>query len=146
MGLVPYTRQNFLLAFKPHLFFNELEKQSHYPVHTLRAAYDRARKQKLIGTIDNKTLLLSLEARQKIQPFVAEHLNGGGQLMVIFDIPETNSEQRRKFRLLLRRLDFIQTQQSVWTSPMDHRSIILESIKVNGLSNWAQLYEAARLA
>ncbi len=48
VALVPYTQPNLLLAFKPGLFFIELEKVSRYKQATLKAAYWRAQRQGLI--------------------------------------------------------------------------------------------------
>jgi DNA-binding transcriptional regulator PaaX len=144
LALVPYTKQNLLLTFKPNLFFNELEKTSNQSESTLRVAFSRAKENKLF-VIDNGKVFLSLKGRQIIQPFIANKIAGNGQLMVIFDIPEDSANIRRKFRLLLIQLQFRQVQQSVWMSDKDHRSIIADSITDLGLQDWVQLYEAARI-
>jgi DNA-binding transcriptional regulator PaaX len=144
LALVPYTKQNLLLTFKPNLFFNELEKTSNKSASTLRVAFSRAKENKLF-TIDNDRVSLSLKGRQIVQPLIAKKLVGGGQLMVIFDIPEDSADLRRKLRLLLIQLQFKQVQQSVWMSDMDYRTILADSIKDLGLQDWVQLYEAARV-
>ncbi len=144
LALVPYTRQNLMLVFKPNRFFDELENTSGYSIPTLRVAYSRAKDHRLV-MVDGNKIALSLKGRQIIQPFVAEKLESGGQLMVIFDIPEDSAELRRKFRLLLRQLGFTQIQQSVWMSGFDHKQIIIDSIKDLGLDGWVQLYESARI-
>lgn len=144
LALVPYTRQNLMLVFKPNRFFDELENTSGYSIPTLRVAYSRAKDHRLV-MVDGNKIALSLKGRQIIQPFVAEKLESGGQLMVIFDIPEDSAELRRKFRLLLRQLGFTQIQQSVWMSGFNHKQIIIDSIKDLGLDGWVQLYESARI-
>jgi len=144
LALVPYTRQNLLLTFRPNLFFNELEKTSGQSASTLRVAFSRAKENKLF-VIDNDRVSLSLKGRQITQPFIAKKLAGGGQLMVIFDIPEDSADLRRKFRLLLIQLQFKQVQQSVWMSDKDYCAILADSIKDLGLQDWVQLYEAARI-
>ena len=144
LALIPYTRQNFLLAFKPNQFFNELEKTSNYSDKTLRVTFSRAKNQKLF-TIKNDQISLSLHGNQIVQPFIAQKLSGNGQLMVIFDIPEDYANLRRKFRNLLRQFQFKQIQYSVWMSDKDCRIILSESIKELGLQNWVQLYESARI-
>lgn len=144
LALVPYTRQNLLLSFKPNQFFNELEKISDQSLPTLRVAFSRAKENKLF-TIDNDRVSLSLKGRQIVQPFIAQKLDGNGQLMVIFDIPEDSADLRRKFRLLLIQLQFEQVQQSVWMSNKDYRAILDDSIIDLGLQDWVQLYEAARI-
>ncbi len=143
LALVPYTEQNLMLVFKPNRFFDELERTSEFSASTLRVAYSRARKSKLFE-INNDRVVLSLKGRQIIQPFIAKKLDGG-QLMVIFDIPEDLAGLRRKFRLLLVDLQFKQIQQSVWMSDKDHRKILADSINDLGLDDWVQLYEAARI-
>lgn len=144
LALVPYTKQNLMPSFKPDRFFEELKKTSGCSIPTLRVAYSRAKDHRLILTDGNK-ISLSLKGRQIVQPYVAERLDGGGQLMVIFDIPEDSAELRRKFRLLLRQLGFSQIQQSVWMSNQDHRQILVDSINDLGLQGWVQLYESARI-
>lgn len=144
LGLVPYTRQNLALSFHPNQFFNELERISGESSRTLRAAYVRAQQKGLIN-IDDTTISLSLQARQTVQPFIAELLPSGGQLMVIFDIPEDLSYLRQKLRRILKELSFKQIQQSVWMTDKDHRSIITETVGALELDAYVQLYEAVRL-
>lgn len=144
LALVPYTRQNLTLTFHPNQFFNDLEKLSHKPVNGLRTAYDRAIKRGLIH-IDNNSVSLSLPARQVVQPYIAQILSSGGQLMVIFDIPEELAPLRQQLRNILKKLQFVQIQQSVWMTKMDHRSIVIETIDDLDLRPYVQLYEAARL-
>ena len=141
LGLVPYTRQNLLLTFKPSAFFAELARQSGIPEKTLRRSYQRAVQRKLI-TVSADKLDLSLKARQSIQPFIATQLPGA-QLMVIFDIPEDQAHLRRQLRSVLRELSFRPIQQSVWTSDMDHRAIIIETVEELHLADWVQVFEAA---
>ncbi|MBC7943495.1 hypothetical protein H7X68_03300 [Candidatus Saccharibacteria bacterium] len=144
LAFVPYTRQNLLLSFRPNQFFNELEKTSGHSTTTLRTTFSRAKKDNLI-TLDNDQVSLSLKGRQIIQPFIAQDLNNGEQLMVIFDIPEDFANLRRKLRILLRQLEFQQVQQSVWMSDKDHREILAESIKNLQMDDWVQLYKSARI-
>ena len=144
LALIPYTKQNFLLTFKTNQFFNELEKTSNYPKYNLQQTYNRAKKDKIILTNDNQ-LKFSLKGRQIVQPFIAEKIQNNAQLMIIFDIPEEHADRRRRFRYLLRLLEFKQIQQSVWMSNKDHREIIFESISDININNWVQLYEASRI-
>ena len=65
--------------------------------------------------------------------------------MVIFDIPEDIAFVRRRFRGLLKYLEFKQVKQSVWMSGKDHRKILSDTIDTLNLSEWVQLYEAARI-
>jgi len=144
LALVPYTRQNMLFVFKPSQFLDDLEKTSNYSHNVLCNAYQRAKTKKMFQ-IDNKIISFSLEGRQIVQPFIASYLINGGQLMVIFDIPEVHANLRRNFRTLLRYLQFKQIQQSVWMTDMDHRAILIDSINEIGLQDWVQIYESARI-
>jgi hypothetical protein len=144
LALVPYTRQNTLLVFKPNQFFNELERNSGYPKDKLRKTYYRAKQEKII-TIDRDRPILSLKGRQIVQPFIANKLSNNAQLMVIFDIPEEYAGRRQRLRNLLKQLDFKQIQLSVWMSDKDHQAIIFESIVELELQQWAQVYEASRI-
>ena len=143
LALVPYTRENLALTFRPHQFFNDLERTSQYSSATLRASYNRAKRRRLVFETGS-TIELSLEARHDIQPFIAQTISDG-QLMVIFDIPEDFSDYRRKFRLVLRKLGFQQVQQSVWMSNKDHRALLTETISTYHFDDWVQLYEAQRI-
>lgn len=146
-ALIPYTRPNLLLAFRPNQFFNELDRLSPYSETELRAAYSQAKHRKLVSYRgDDKPITLSLKARQAVAPFVATTLTNGGRLMVIFDIPEDFAAKRRRFRYLLRQLGFEHIQQSVWISDKDYRALLEETIDESGLHGWVQLYEAARIA
>ena len=143
-GLMPYSRESMLLAFKPNRFFNELEQLSGYSQKTLRTSYYRARRSGML-TIQHDTPRLTTRGKQQLQPFIATRLSGNAQLMVIFDVPETASPVRRQFRLALRKLDFTQVQQSVWMTAYDHRKLIEEIVNELNLENCVQIYEAARL-
>ena len=144
LALLPYTKQNTLLVLNPNQFFNELEKTSSFSTSSIKQTYYRMRREKLI-TINNRSISFSLKARQIVQPFTAEKIPNNAQLMVIFDIPEDYAKIRCRFRYLLRQLKFTQIQQSVWSTNMDYRAIIFESIAELNISNYVQLYEASRI-
>jgi FPC/CPF motif-containing protein YcgG len=144
LALIPYTKQNILLTFKPNQFFNELEKTSDSSANSLKHTFNRMKRENIIF-IDKNIIVLSLKARQIVQPFIARTIPNNAQLMVIFDIPEDHANLRQKFRNLLRQLKFKQIQQSVWSTNMDHGAIIFESINELNITNWVQLYEASRI-
>lgn len=139
LGLVPYTRPNMLLTFRPNQFFHELELTSGISQLKLKAAYRYAQSNHFISRVDNR-VSLSLKARQRIQSHTARQLGNGWRLMVAFDIPESEAVKRRKLRELLRLLEFTKFQQSLWISSMDHRKIIMESIIDLGISRYVQLF------
>lgn len=145
LALIPYTKQNILLSFRPNQFFNELEETTRYPKPNLRSAYYRAIKEKLIINEGND-LKISLKGRQIIQPFIAEKLSNNAKLMVIFDIPEEYAGRRQRLRNLLKQLGFKQIQLSVWMSDKDHCSLLFESIVELELPQWVQLYEASKIS
>lgn len=142
LALVPYTRQNLLLAYHPEQFFTELEKSTNYSQKTLREAYRRIQKDKLVIISDN-TVHLTADGEKSVRPFIAQKLTGGAELMVIFDIPESKAHIRRQLRALLIELKFIQIQRSVWTTDKDHRMILRETVNELSAQDWVKIYEAA---
>lgn len=142
-ALLPYSRQNMLLNYKPSQFFYELSRSSHYSESTLKTALYRAKQSGYIT--DGPAPKLTKLGHQKLQPFVAEKLNKSGKLMVIFDVPESMNSLRRRFRSVLRELEFTQVQQSVWMTSYDHRIYIRQVVIELGLKDCVQIYEAARL-
>ena len=143
VALIPYSKPNLLLTYKPNLFFRELEKISRYKESTLRAAYWRARQQKLVEQYKNIPVLTA-RGRRKVAPFVAEKLGSKAQLMVIFDIPEDQTAKRRKFRRVLKEWQFRQVQKSVWATGKDYRDELVELVKELDLNGYVEFYECAR--
>ncbi len=146
-ALVPYTEANFMLAFKPHAFFNELERldsQRQYSRASLKKAYYTAKSKNYIQPDDTGWPQLTTHGRRALQPHVPK-LVAHSCVMVIFDIPEVERAKRRYLRLLLRELQFTQTQQSVWTSQYDCKDIIAAEIKSQELEAFVEVYEAARI-
>lgn len=142
LGLVPYSRQNLMLSFKPSNFFSELEKQTKYSERTLKQAYTRAQKRGLIDSLQPK---LTSAGYRQIQPFIAKRLKNEAQLMVIFDVPEVEAALRRKFRWILRGWGFQQVQKSVWISDMDYRAALKNVISDLGIYGYAEIYECSKL-
>jgi DNA-binding transcriptional regulator PaaX len=145
LGLVPYTKPNLMLTFKPNAFFDELERISKKNTHSIRNAYYRAQKQGLIELDAQKIPRLTDKGRAKIQPYKAKVLPGGAQLMIVFDIPEVERQKRRHLRRLLEELSFTQVQKSVWVSPMDYRELLKAEIAQNNLSKYVVVYEVSAI-
>lgn len=143
-GLIPYSRENMLLAFKPNVFFNELEKISEYKRWTLEKAYYEARRQKLIKS-DANVIHLTEAGQKIIKPYIAQRLTKGVRLMVIFDIPEDIAVIRAKFRRILKQWNFMQVQKSVWITSYDHKNSIKEVVAELDLDNFVKLYECSPL-
>jgi hypothetical protein len=141
LALVPYTRQNLVLAQRPRRFFSELEQASDYSQATLRAAYRRAL---IKGLIDPQGTSLTPIGLRSVQPFIAERLPGG-KLIVIFDIPESHASDRRQLRLFLKHWGFNQIQKSVWATDRDHRDALLDIVGKLKIGSYVELYEGVRL-
>jgi DNA-binding transcriptional regulator PaaX len=143
-SLVPYTEANLKLAFKPNLFFNDLEKLDKIKKEKLRSAYYRALKQGLLE-LDNQAIpRLTHKGRKKLQPFRPKQLKDA-QLMIVFDIPEKERWKRHRLRLLLRELSFKQIQKSVWMSDKDCKDYLEAEINEYRLKYYVELFEAKHI-
>jgi DNA-binding MarR family transcriptional regulator len=141
-GLIPYSQENVMLAFKPNRFFNDLEAMSNYTKPTLERALREAERQNLIKH-EARLIKLTDEGQRLIRPFVAQHLPNQAQLMIIFDIPETMAVARAQLRRVLRSWHFHQIQKSVWVTPYDHRQSLKELVAELELVPYIQIYECA---
>lgn len=143
VALIPYSKPNLLLTFRPSQFFKELEKVSKYRRETLRDAYRRGVRSGYIKQVDEQPKLTSL-GKRRAQPFVATKLAQNSRLMVIFDIPEQQAGLRQQFRGLLRQWQFEQVQKSVWLSEYDYREALIEAIGELNLVGCVEIHESAR--
>lgn len=146
-GLIPYTEANLKLAFRPHAFFNDLEKIDSIKANkqSLKSAYYRAVKRGLIVLDDAGNPRLTEKGRRKIQPYKPVKLKIGARLIVIFDIPEQERYKRTRMRTLLRELSFQQIQKSVWESRYDHREYLRLEIAEMQLHEYVKVYEASQI-
>jgi len=142
VALIPYSKPNMLLAYKPNQFFNELEKISRYKQSTLKAAYRRAQEQGLIQQRKN-LIALTAKGKQKVAPFVAKDLKGA-HLMVIFDIPEDLRSKRRQLRHTLQSWGFKKIQQSAWMTTRDYREELKDLISELDINKYVEYYECVR--
>ena len=142
VALIPYSKPNLLLSFKPNLFFRELEKISRYKESTLKAAYRRAQEQEFVKRHEN-IVALTARGRRKVAPFTAEDLEDG-KLMVIFDIPEDQRSKRRQLRQILKEWQFVPVQKSVWLTGKDYKDELVELIKELRINQYVKLYECIR--
>lgn len=141
MALVPYSRQNLMLSFKPNQFFNELEKASGYKRAALERAYSRGQQR---GMISIRSPRATSKGLREVKPFTATKLHSG-KLMVIFDIPEDRASTRQNFRRLLRSWDFKQVQKSVWMTDKDYAQDLIDIIAELKLGQYVQIYESAKV-
>jgi DNA-binding transcriptional regulator PaaX len=144
VALIPYSKPNLLLTYKPGLFFRELEKISRYKQSTLRKAYNRGIKS---GLIERQSSIprLTLLGKQKVMPYVATKLGKKASLMVIFDIPEIRADARRSLRILLRQWNFKQVQKSVWVSNYDFRDALAKAVEELDLAGCVEIHESIRI-
>lgn len=144
LGLIPYTRENFALTFKPHVFFNELEQTSGWKRNTLRAAYYHAQRSGYVRRIDNRPQL-TRDGERAVLPFYATKLGNDAQLLIMFDIPLEHAKQRQQLRRMLKRFGFTLVQQSVWMSNMDYRQALMELVSELGLEQFVEIHESVKL-
>lgn len=145
-ALIPYTDANMKLAFKPHLFFNDLERISRYKKQTLRNRYYTAKQH---GYFDinkqNGKVRLSQKGIIQLKRYNPQKLGDGARILLVFDVPEVNSWGRKQLRALLRELRFRQVQQSVWETEYDQREYLQQEIVRLGLEDNIIIYEALPL-
>lgn len=145
LALIPYTEQNLKLAYSPNRFFDDLEKISsnkQYSQSHLKNTFYNAKKAGLIDTTDKTPRLTSRgESVLKLyQPVKLEN----SQLMVIFDIPETEAVKRQAFRRALVKLQFRQVQRSVWITEYDHKDYLKTELIWLGIEQYVQVYEVVK--
>lgn len=144
-ALIPYSKANLELSFKPNTFFNELEKLDNINERTLRSAFYRAQKRGLISVDSGGTPRLTVKGVAATKTYKPTKLRKDAYILLIFDIPESERRKRDHLRALLRELSFKKIQQSVWACRYDHREYLAAEIKEYGLENYVIVYEAARL-
>lgn len=154
-GLVPYTEANLKLSFTTGLFFNELDNigkqkqqsssQGRYSKHTLKNAYYKAKRDRLIYIDESGRPQLTARARQRLKPYRPGKLGRGAYLIVSFDIPERRRRDRDHFRYLLKELGFAPIQKSVWKTDYDHRQLLKTEIEIHQLWGLVNVYEADRV-
>lgn len=140
LGLLPYTRQNLLLSYKPGQFFNEPEKISGANQATLRSTLSRAQKQGLVERVQGVPRLTS-SGEVRIRPYISQKITGDIYLMVLFDIPEDLASQRRKLRNFLKLRQFEQVQKSVWVTKFDYREEVVNIVDGLRLNEYVQVFE-----
>jgi DNA-binding transcriptional regulator PaaX len=144
-ALIPYSRENLNFAFRPNKFYNELEKKSGLKQKTLQQSLRRAEIAGFI-TREESLIMLSAKGRQELKKFSPQKLPRSSQIIVIFDIPESDAWARRRLRILLRQWRFEMVQKSVWASRYECRKDLAKAIKTLGLKNCVKAYEAKDIA
>ncbi len=147
-ALIPYSEANLKLAFKPGLFFNDLEnisKQKRITKASYKNAYYKALRDGFIGLDNRSQPLVTKKGKEILQVFKPKILPKGACLMVVFDIPEAKRAQRTYLRIVLREFKFRQVQKSVWVSKYDSKEYLVDELSKQGISEYALLYEAAQI-
>lgn len=146
-SMIPFTEANLKLTFSPHRFFNDLEsiERQKYRHATLRSAYYKARQEGLIVFDKQGIPRLTDKGRSHITPYIPQTLPNGAQLIVAFDIPESDRAKRNRLRTLLKELKFTQVQKSLWVSDKDYREYLHAEIETSNLQDQVRVYEALRL-
>ena len=88
---------------------------------------------------------LTLKAMAAIKTYKPTKLAKNAQILLVFDVPESERTKRDHLRALLRELSFKKIQQSVWASGYDHREYLAAEIKEYDLGNYVVVYEAVQL-
>lgn len=101
------------------------------------AKYVKARRigKRLVVSLTEKGLAITLAHQLKQAP-KSKH----GLTVVVFDIPQTENEARRQFRLLLRQGGFTKLQQSVWVSQKDNYKLLVDFVKRTKLQPWINVF------
>jgi len=99
--------------------------------------YVKARRigKQLEVSLTEKGLAVTLASQLKQAP-KRKH----GLTVVVFDIPQTENEARRQFRLLLRQGGFVKLQQSVWVSQKDNYKLLVDFVKKIKLQPWINVF------
>ena len=142
-ALVPYSNQSFKLAFKPRLFFNDLENITKAKRSTLRSTYSRAINKGYIVLQDECPTLSAVGKSKFPENFRPPLLKDW--LIVAFDIPESQRHKRYELRKQLKLREFQQLQKSVWRSNYDYGHEINDLASTLRISNYVSLLYATPL-
>ena len=146
-ALIPYSEANLKLSFSPGSFFADLEKidaKKRYSRGHWQNTYYKAKKAGLIDT-NGTTPYLTSRGKAVLDLYKPKHFANNAQLMVIFDIPETQASKRRSLRRTLQKLSFTQVQRSVWISSYDSRDYLASELAWLGIDEYVQIYEVSKL-
>lgn len=143
-GLIPYTRENILLSFRPSQFFFELSKQSNKNVETYKSAYYRAINKGYIELGEDGVPRITDKGQKYIKVFEPKKLKKS-KVMVIFDIPESDRWKRSRLRLSLKEYRFVQIQKSVWVSEYDCIDLFKSEIDHLKLKEDVRIFEVSEI-
>lgn len=141
-SLIPYTESNMKLVFTPKKFFFDLNILDKKNLKKFKNAYYNCIKRGYFILDDLTGLpIITDKGFSRLKPYNSKKLQGSN-IMVIFDIQETDRHKRRQLRTLLRQLEFEQIQKSVWSTSLDSRVYLIAEIKRLGLKNEVKIFES----
>jgi len=140
-ALIPYTEQNLKLAFKPNLFFNDLERLTQSNRQTLANTLSRTKRQ---GLVENRggIPVLTKKGLTKLKELQSPDLLAGW-LLVSFDIPEARRHDRYALRSYLRMHGFRQLHKSLWANEHDYTQELKDVITELKLGQYVGIFVAA---
>lgn len=145
IALLPYSRANAQLTYKPERFFKQLEEITGSNRHSLQSTLSRAQKQGLIARDSNATPRLTIKGRERARLYQPKPLKKDVYLMVIFDIPEQFARRRQSLRYYLKKLSFHQIQRSVWVTRYDYQHEIRELVQYLDVGQFVQVFESIQI-
>lgn len=112
------------LAFKPWLDYQKEKKRKEWEkfnLWRLRQVIKRLEKQKMVE-IKNGEVTITNRGRQKVLKYNLEEMElkretDGKWRLIIYDIANLKTSQRELFRSILKRLQFLRLQKSVYLTP-----------------------------
>ncbi len=139
-SLIPFTDANLKLAFSPSRFFQELAKSSDTNADQLRRAYYRAKDSGIVKYIDGHFAIDEDYLATIIQHTTTPQLPDNESMLVIYDIPEEVAHKRQELRGLLRELEFVQVQKSVWQTSKNCLAPVLAMIAKLKIEPYVQVF------
>ncbi|HAL50357.1 TPA: hypothetical protein DDY56_04475 [Candidatus Uhrbacteria bacterium] len=121
---------------------------------------EESRKKRAIKYLQNKKLIKIKRLGNKYQTIltddgIAEYfrlkvlrsdlLPNDKVTMVVFDIPESQSNSRKQLRRFLDHAGFMPIQKSVWISPFDAGQELAKLFKVKGKNGWIKVFVAKQI-
>ena len=132
-------------------------KYGYEGTYRIRDAQERRNRYRALKRLEEKRLLtvkkiadqyhiaLTDEGMQQafwLKAHAVGFLEEGIVSMVIFDIPETHRNIRKRIRTFLSDLGFLPIQQSVWVSPYDISNELIDLFNSVKVSRWVRVYNA----
>jgi CRISPR-associated endonuclease Cas2 len=116
---------------------------------TYRRAFDRLKnkgwiKEKEVGRLMIEILTESGEiaAIEAMLKYRSPMLSSGEYCMVVFDIPEAAHAARDQFRNMLKRIEFVYHQRSVWCIQKEVSVGIKRIIMILKVDKWVRIYKS----